>query len=127
MGELTDELEGYGPGAHIQEFVSGGPKNYGYRVRLEEGGPTVGTVVKVKGLTMNSTTKKIVHFDTIKKHVFDFLEGQEQDATVVKGPYIRRTPLKQLQTKTEHKTYKISFDKRRVFPEGNTLPFGWRE
>jgi len=29
LGELTDELSGYGPGSYIDEFVSGGPKQYG--------------------------------------------------------------------------------------------------
>ncbi|MCP4051885.1 MAG: hypothetical protein GY739_02270, partial [Mesoflavibacter sp.] len=33
LGDMTDELEGpYGPGSYISEFVSAGPKNYGYKV-----------------------------------------------------------------------------------------------
>ncbi|KAJ8941198.1 hypothetical protein NQ318_002813 [Aromia moschata] len=32
LGEITDELESYGPGSYITEFVSGGPKKYAYRV-----------------------------------------------------------------------------------------------
>ena len=127
LGELTNELEGYGPGAHIYEFVSGGPKNYGYKVRLEEDGETVGTTIKVKGLTMNATTGKVLQFDTMKRQVASFLAGTKQDETLVKRPYLRRTELKQLVTKMEHKTYWISFDKRRVLPDGSTLPFGWRE
>ena len=31
LGEMTDELEEYGEGASITEFISGGPKNYGFR------------------------------------------------------------------------------------------------
>ncbi|KAJ8962391.1 hypothetical protein NQ318_018375, partial [Aromia moschata] len=32
IGDLTDELEIYGKGCYITEFVSGGPKNYAYKV-----------------------------------------------------------------------------------------------
>ena len=32
LGNLTNELEEYGPGSFIQEFVSGGPKNYAFSV-----------------------------------------------------------------------------------------------
>src|SRR5271170_7216804 len=38
LGELTDELEEYGSGASIHEFVSGGPKNYAYTVVNSAGG-----------------------------------------------------------------------------------------
>jgi hypothetical protein len=31
---MTDELEEYGQGAYISEFVSGGPKHYGYEVTV---------------------------------------------------------------------------------------------
>uniref|UniRef100_A0A915JF24 Uncharacterized protein n=1 Tax=Romanomermis culicivorax TaxID=13658 RepID=A0A915JF24_ROMCU len=30
--EMTDELCEYGPGSYITEFISGGPKNYAYRM-----------------------------------------------------------------------------------------------
>lgn len=32
LGELTNELSKLGPHAYITEFVTGGPKNYGYKV-----------------------------------------------------------------------------------------------
>ena len=32
LGHLTDELEEFGSGSFIQEFVSGGPKNYAFSV-----------------------------------------------------------------------------------------------
>nr|CAI5856595.1 unnamed protein product [Callosobruchus analis] len=33
LGDLTDELEEYGPNSYISHFASGGPKLYGYRVQ----------------------------------------------------------------------------------------------
>uniref|UniRef100_A0A915HF12 Uncharacterized protein n=1 Tax=Romanomermis culicivorax TaxID=13658 RepID=A0A915HF12_ROMCU len=32
LGEMTNELREHGPGSYITEFVSGGPKNYAYRL-----------------------------------------------------------------------------------------------
>jgi len=32
LGEMTDELEDYGPGSFINEYVSIGPKSYAYEV-----------------------------------------------------------------------------------------------
>ena len=32
LGDLTDELEEFGSGSFIEEFVSGGPKNYAFKV-----------------------------------------------------------------------------------------------
>jgi hypothetical protein len=32
LGDLTDELEKFGSGSYIEEFVSGGPKNYAFPV-----------------------------------------------------------------------------------------------
>jgi len=37
LGDMTNEIEaGYGGGAYIDGFASGGPKNYAYRVRLSD-------------------------------------------------------------------------------------------
>jgi hypothetical protein len=32
IGDMTDELEEYGCGSYITEFVCGGPKNYAFKV-----------------------------------------------------------------------------------------------
>jgi hypothetical protein len=32
LGDLTDELESYGRRSYIDEYVSGGPKNFGLEV-----------------------------------------------------------------------------------------------
>ncbi|KAG5868585.1 hypothetical protein JTB14_011269 [Gonioctena quinquepunctata] len=52
LGEMTDELDSYGTGSYITEFVSGGSKNYAYTVYS----PTkneYNQVCKVKGFTLN--------------------------------------------------------------------------
>jgi hypothetical protein len=32
LGDLTDVLEEFGSGSYIEQFVSGGPKNYAFSV-----------------------------------------------------------------------------------------------
>jgi hypothetical protein len=48
LGDLTDEV----PDNRIIEFVTGGPKNYAYKiVRPDKDGNT--TICKVRGITLN--------------------------------------------------------------------------
>jgi len=37
LGEMTSELKDFRPDAFIEEFVSGGPKNYEYRLAVVMG------------------------------------------------------------------------------------------
>jgi hypothetical protein len=64
LGELQDELES---DEYIEEFVSGGPKNYAYRVVSGTGATK--TVCNVRGITLNYNASKIVNFDVIKKKI----------------------------------------------------------
>ena len=64
MGELTDELEEYGSCFFVEEFVSGGPKNYAFSVFW----PSTGireTKCKLKGITMIYENSKVVNFITL--------------------------------------------------------------
>ena len=61
LGDMTNEL---GPDEYIEEFVSGGAKNYAYKICKPDG--TTKTVCKVRGITLNYTSAQIVNFDTIR-------------------------------------------------------------
>lgn len=69
LGDMTNELEDYGQGAYIEEFVSGGPKNYGFKVRKPDG--KVEYVVKIRGFTLNHHAAKRLNFGTLKRMVSD--------------------------------------------------------
>ena len=63
LGDMTDEIQKYGAGSHIVEFVSGGPKNYAFKVNNGS------TVVKVRGITLNYRNRGTVSFDSLKEMV----------------------------------------------------------
>ena len=120
LGDMTNELA---PNEYIEEFVSGGPKNYAYKILRPDG--STKTVCKVKGITLNYTSSKIVNFDLIKEMV---LEGKKQDVIVhtekkiktkrkMDGPFVVSQP--------EDKRYNITFLKRKRLQNNDSLPFGF--
>ena len=62
LGDMTSEL---GPDEYISEFVSGGPKNYAYKIVNAETAAKK-TVCKVRGITLNYTASQLVKFQSIK-------------------------------------------------------------
>ena len=64
LGEMTNELECYGPNAYIRCFVSGGPKNYAFEV-YDPDTYTSFHVCKVRGFPLNYDASKI-NFHTIR-------------------------------------------------------------
>jgi hypothetical protein len=68
LGDLTDELD---PDDEIIEFVSGGPKAYGYRTRKGK------IVVKVKGFTMSSANAPCFSFDVFREVILNGISTNE--------------------------------------------------
>ena len=58
LGEWTDEL---GKDDHITEWVSTGPKSYGYLTNKGKG------MIKVKGFTLNYQNSKRLNIDSMKE------------------------------------------------------------
>ncbi|XP_063971153.1 uncharacterized protein LOC129263814 [Lytechinus pictus] len=120
LGDMTDELECYGEGSFIEEFCSGGSKNYAYRVYEGESG-NYSTVCKVRGITLNLRNKRVVNFESLKSMVCD-----GKAANVITDPRrIARTRNGQLVTRTEQKAHRVVFDKRVKMADYNTLPYGY--
>jgi len=70
LGDLTDELEEFGSGFFIEEFVSGGPKNYAFMVFC----PTTGkrtSKCKVKGITLNYNNSEVVNFTSLRSMILE--------------------------------------------------------
>jgi hypothetical protein len=73
LGDMTNELP---PGEYIEEFVSGRPKNYGYRL---VGGKTV---CKVRGITVNYSASHLVNFDNIRDMILKVKERNKREIVV---------------------------------------------
>ncbi|XP_071104149.1 uncharacterized protein [Haliotis cracherodii] len=77
LGDLTDELDGNS----ISTFVSGGPKNYAYKlVRPTKDGTR--TLCKVRGFTLNYRASQQVNFDTVK----ELICGRQEESISVDYP-----------------------------------------
>lgn len=122
LGDLTDELSEYGDGSYIDTFVSGGPKNYAYRVRVK-GTSQTKTVCKVKGINLNHNNSKIINFDKLKTMVLNPVPTK----VVLRGTKIARTNRMDVVTIPDKKTYRVVYTKRRRVEEFDTLPYGYKK
>ncbi|XP_030761194.1 uncharacterized protein LOC115886248 [Sitophilus oryzae] len=122
LGEMTDELEGYGEGSYIDEFVSGGPKNYAYRVYSPKSGE-YSITCKVKGLSLNYNASQTINFETIKSMV---LTEQPEPIPIIYRQ-IRRTADHKVITTQLTKLYRPLSTKRKFDEEGHSLPFGYKK
>jgi len=83
LGAMTSELK---PFEFIEEFASGGPKYYAYKIVDTTTGERK-TVCKVRGITLNYNASQLVNFDVIK---YMILEKTEDHVTVHTEKKIKR-------------------------------------
>ncbi|XP_023312382.1 uncharacterized protein LOC111692561 [Anoplophora glabripennis] len=121
LGDMTDELEGYGPESYISEFVSGGPKNYTYKVFSTRDNEEK-VVCKVKGISLNYSASRLVNFDTIKDMVLDTSTAP----VCVASRNILRTKEHEVVTVQQTKLYKPLSCKRRFFDDHSSVPYGFK-
>jgi len=127
LGDMTSELR---PSKFISEFVSGGPKNYAYRVMT--GGEVEKTVCKVRCITLNYTASKLVNFERIKDMI---LRSRDEPSPVINVHTEKKIKRKRkvaggglvsIVTEPEDKIYRISFFKRRRLDDHTSVPFGYK-
>ena len=117
LGDLTDELRG----DTIHEFVAAGPKSYAYQTKNEKK-----VVMKVKGITQTRECSELINFDSTKELVEGYLEGSKERFLETPQQTIKRDKNGfLLKNATFKKKFRVVYDKRRVFPDGTTLPFGY--
>ena len=69
LGKFKDELlSDYGPDIYITEFVSGGPKNYAYKLNNGK------IIEKIKGVTLNHINTKKLKFEYVKQFKYNDLQ-----------------------------------------------------
>ena len=124
LGDMTNELK---PNEFIHEFVSGGPKNYAYKISNRDASKEPKTVCKVRGITLNYTAIQVVKFDVLKQMI---LRGEPDVVMVHTEKKIKRKRKLEgcvsIITEPEDKMYRISFFKRRRLADNTSLPFGYK-
>jgi len=125
LGELTDELNDYGPGAYIKEFVSGGPKNYAYCVQTL-GGENF-TTIKTKGIKMNGAVLNTLTLKLMVDFVKAYTDIADKKQLSINVPQLRfgvEKDTHKVFTADIFKIYRVVSEKRRVLGN-NTLPYGY--
>jgi len=125
LGEMTNELKDYGPDAYISEFVSGGPKNYAYKVDGTSNGKKH-VCMKVKGISLSATACKTVNFNTLKRFVKNYvLYNQKSELGVVAFRIETQRKGRQVVSRHVSKKFRVVYDKRTIREDFTTYPYGW--
>ena len=113
LGELTDELDG----DYITTFVSGGSKNYAYKLSSGK------TCCKIRGITLNYQTLETVNFDVMR----DMIVGKGPAKVVVDILFkiTRDTSTKQVVTKQQSKDDSVVYNKQVIVDNCNTVTYGF--
>lgn len=116
LGQLTNELS---ENDHIVEFVSGGPKLYGYRTFKNK------TCMKVKGITLNYTNEQSVNLESLTGLVKNYVMKNPSEIRTSASQIAREKKGFHLKNKVVGKTFRIVYNKRVLVENYNTLPYGY--
>jgi len=114
LGKFTNEIK---ENNFIMEFVSAGPKNYGYKLNNGK------TSCKIKGFSVNFIASESLNFESMKDIVLN--QHSNQTIEVEQNKFIRDKHNWSIRTETMLKKYRQVYDKRILFDNFETLPFGY--
>jgi len=122
LGEFTSEVE---DDDYIEEFVSGGPKNYGYKTKKGK------IECKVRGFQLNSEGKTQLNYDVMRQNVLDEIQQPQKEPrqTQVVKTYqiVGDAKTCDLYTYPDYKRYQLVYDKRVIDPSTfQTYPYGYQ-
>lgn len=128
LGDLTNELSckelsckvDKCEGHWIKEFISCGPKNYTYKLNTGE------VVCKVRGFSLNHKASKIINFESMKKALYAWKNNENHQLVTITTEVLRNKHKPRVYTRTVKKHYGVVYDKRRVFEDMTTVPYGYR-
>ena len=113
LGDFTNELEKEGD--FIEEFCSGGPKNYGYQTDQRE------VVCKVRAFSLNAEGKAQLNYNVLRENTRAELMDPQPEA---RGTHIhwsntiKRNPKEySLHSEEKTKVFKLVYNKRILDPE----------
>ena len=111
LGQLTNELEA---DEYIVQFVSGGPKNYGYLTNKGN------QVCKVKGFSLNYRNSEKINFGAMK----DIVVNRPEDK-IITEPYQETNGSLKCSIDKNQKDYRMVYTKRRRVESFDTVPYGY--
>lgn len=123
LGDFTNELEKEGD--FIEEFFSGGPKNYGYRTAQGD------VVCKVRGFSLNAEGKAQLNYEVLRRNTLEELTEPLEDAREIPIHWShtihRNVKDYLLETRRKIRNYKMGYNKRILDPDTfYTYPYGYR-
>ncbi|XP_015793693.1 uncharacterized protein LOC107370221 [Tetranychus urticae] len=120
LGELTDEIE---PGWICTQFVTLGPKNYGY----ESTGPNgeVKATIKVKGIKLTAAALDIITIERLVSMISNYIEGQQDEVLIQQSNITSNKFTHVVRTRCFEKIYRAVSEKRRI-DGNNTRPYGYK-
>ena len=115
LGEFKSELK---ENDHIVVFVSCGLKSYGFRTKQGH------TECRIKGFTLDHETSKNINL----KSMADIVKKSGDSEIKVTYDRLRKDKADKTQIKNvlEKKTFRFVFDKRILYQNGLTAPFGYK-
>ena len=119
LGDLTNEIE---PPNYICEFVSGGPKNYSYKLQTPD---TSGNqyICKIKGISLNFSAAQKINFHSMKQLI---LHDDTNSIKITDPHKIKRNKKStEIETVQTVKTYNFTYDKHIVKDDFITYPYGY--
>lgn len=120
LGDMTDELCGYGKNTSIDNFVSGGPKFHAYTAVAPNRNDKM-ECCKVKGISLNFSNGIKINFDSIKNLINNAFAIEDHEAEKIndecdkirlKYEVIRRTKMHEVVKRDESKTCCVVLKKR---------------
>jgi hypothetical protein len=121
LGDMTDELEEFGYGLYIVEFVSGGPKSYAFSVFCPSSGKRT-SKYKVQGITLNYEKSNVINFTSFRNMILE-----DNTPLHVNNPKtIKRKLCGVVVSEPEMKEYKVVFKKRRLTNNFDSFPYGYQ-
>ena len=116
---MKDETEG----VVIQEFVTGGPKNYTYRLQNGK------TECKIRGFTQDEQGMALLNFDSMRKHMLRAINSPKKEmeptAVPVSINMVTDRTTKKICLTPKVKNYRLVFEKRVIkTADCTSSPFG---
>jgi hypothetical protein len=119
LGDLTSEL---GEGDYITKFCSTGPKSYAYVTKSNK------SVCHVKGITLNVRNSVLINAFTFSKLLKDTIankvDGLQKISVKNDNKITRDKKTFEIENRVESKDFKLVYNKRVLFPDFTTLPYG---